>query len=49
MAVCVILMVARVGTSTGSSLVGLTIENHCEETFAVITGMVLSKIMMNFY
>lgn len=40
MAVCVILMIARIGTSFGSSLIGLTIENYCEETLAVITGMV---------
>uniref|UniRef100_A0A336LUM0 CSON005174 protein n=1 Tax=Culicoides sonorensis TaxID=179676 RepID=A0A336LUM0_CULSO len=49
MAVCVILMVGRIGTSTGSSIVGLTIESHCEETFAVITAMVFVAAIFNFF
>lgn len=42
MAVCIILMVARLGTSIGSATVGATIETHCDATLAGITTMLIS-------
>ncbi|XP_063709756.1 synaptic vesicle glycoprotein 2A-like isoform X2 [Culicoides brevitarsis] len=49
MAVCCILMIARIGTSLGSSLIGLTIEKYCEETFGFITSLIVVSAFLNFF
>lgn len=43
MAVCIILMVARIGTSAGSAIIGITIETYCHATFGFITVMLVGK------
>lgn len=49
MALCIVSMTARIGTSITSVAVGATIETHCDVTFGSITSMVISMslIMLN--
>lgn len=46
MAVCIILMCGRFGTTLGSNIVGVFIETHCELTFAVFSCVVIGKILV---
>uniref|UniRef100_A0A336KA27 CSON005174 protein n=1 Tax=Culicoides sonorensis TaxID=179676 RepID=A0A336KA27_CULSO len=44
MAVCIILMVARIGASAGSAIIGVTIETYCHGTFGFITFMLIPVV-----
>ena len=37
MAICISMMVGRLGSSLGSLIIGLTIDNHCDLTFVMPT------------
>lgn len=43
MAICLMMMTGRIGTSLGSSFIGSLIQSHCEETFFTVTTIVLGE------
>lgn len=45
-AICVMLMAGRLAISFGTSIIGTTIQTHCEETFFVLNTFVLSKFYL---
>ncbi|XP_063705657.1 synaptic vesicle glycoprotein 2B-like [Culicoides brevitarsis] len=49
MAVCIILMCGRLGTTVGSNIVGVFIESNCEATFAFFSIVVLVAACLNFF
>lgn len=44
MAISLMLMIGRLATTFGTSLIGSTMQSHCEETFFIVTTIVLSEL-----
>lgn len=47
-AICLMLMCGRLTSTIGSSVIGLTIQSHCEETFFTVTTIILGSGFLNF-
>lgn len=49
MALCFIMMSARIGSVVGSNFVGALLFEHCEPMFGVFTGLLTGKTRSFYY
>lgn len=49
MAVCIALMVGRLGSVVGSNMLGILLEEHCEVTFGIASVLLIICGLLAFF